>query len=131
MSLWHLIIKEMVHRWLNFLLAVSAVILAVACIIGSMVFLQQFDSMSDAMIAAKQSALAQQITEMENEFREITKRMGFNVLVLPKEQSLADFYAESYADKTMPESYATTLAQAPDIVTVRHLLPMLLSLIHI
>ena len=125
MSLWHLIIKEMAHRWLNFLLAVSAVILAVAGIIGAMVFLRQFDSMSDALIAAKQSAVAKQIADMEDEFRQITKRMGFNILVLPKEQSLTDFYAESYADKTMPESYATTLAQAPDIVTVRHLLPML------
>ncbi len=125
MSLWHLIIKEMAHRWLNFLLAVSAVILAVAGIIGAMVFLRQFDSMSDALIAAKQSAVAKQIADMEDEFRQITKRMGFNILVLPKEQSLSDFYAESYADKTMPESYATTLAQAPDIVTIRHLLPML------
>jgi len=125
MNLWHLIVKEMVLRWLNFLLAVVAVMLAVACVVGSMVSLQQFDSMSEALIAAKQSAVEQQIADMENEFREITKRMGFNILVLPKEQSLADFYAESYADKTMPESYATTLAQAPDIVTVRHLLPML------
>ncbi|MCP4453070.1 MAG: hypothetical protein GY809_16535, partial [Planctomycetes bacterium] len=125
MSLWHLIIKEMGLRWLNFLLAVSAVVLAVACIIGSMVFLQQYNSMSDALIADKEAAVAQQIADMEDEFRLITKRMGFNILVLPKEQSLADFYAESYADKTMPESYATTLAEAPDIVTIRHLLPML------
>ncbi len=115
----------MVHRWVNFMLAVIAVILAVACVTGSTVFLQQFDSMSEAFITAKQAEVTQQIANMEDEFRKITKRMGFNVLVLPKEQSLADFYAESYADKTMPESYAQKLAQAPDIVTIRHLLPML------
>jgi putative ABC transport system permease protein len=125
MSVWHLIIKEMVHRWVNFLLAVIAVILAVACVTGSTVFLQQFDSMSEAFIIAKEAEVTEQIADMEDEFRKITKRMGFNVLILPKEQSLADFYAESYADKTMPESYAQKLAQAPDIVTVRHLLPML------
>ncbi len=125
MSLWHLIIKEMGLRWLNFLLAVSAVILAVGCIIGSMVCLQQFNSMSDALIATKEAAVAKQIANMEDEFRQITKRMGFNILVLPKEQSLTNFYAESYADQTMPESYAATLADAPDIVTIRHLLPML------
>ena len=92
MSLWHLIIKEMALRWLNFLLAVVAVMLAVACVVGSMVSLQQFDSMSEALIAAKQAAVEQQIADMEDEFRQITKAMGFNILVLPKEQSLADFY---------------------------------------
>ncbi len=125
MNVWYLIIKEMVHRWVNFLLAVLAVILAVACVTGSTVFLQQFDGMSEAFITAKEAEVTKQIADMEDEFRLITKRMGFNVLILPEKQSLADFYSESYADKTMPESYAHDLAQAPDIVTIRHLLPML------
>ena len=51
--------------------------------------------------------------------------MGFNILILPKDQNLGDFYAENYADKTMPEVYAKQLADEPNIVTVRHLLPML------
>ncbi|MCF7973215.1 MAG: FtsX-like permease family protein [Phycisphaerae bacterium] len=125
MNVWHLILKEMVHRWVNFVLAGMAVVLAVSSVVGSTLFLQQFNHVSEAMIAAKQSAVEQQIAEMEDEFRVITKRMGFNILILPKAQSLADFYAESYADETMPESYAPLLAAAPDIVTIRHLLPML------
>jgi ABC-type lipoprotein release transport system permease subunit len=125
MNVWHLIVREMIHRWLNFVLAVLAVILAVSSVVGATIFLQQFNRTSETLIAAKQSAVEQQIADMEDEFRQITKRMGFNVLILPQAQNLADFYAESYADKTMPESYAHTLAQAPDIVTIRHLLPML------
>jgi putative ABC transport system permease protein len=125
MKLRHLIIREIVHRRLGFLLALVAVIFAVGCLMGSMILLARFDLSTETLIAAKQADIEQQVRTMNDEFRKITKRMGFNVLILPQDQSLNDFYAENYADKTMPESYAQTLANTPDVVTIRHLLPML------
>ncbi len=125
MKLRHLIIREIVHRRLGFLLALIAVIFAVGCLVGSMILLAGFDLSTETLIAAKQADIEQQVKTMNEEFRKITTRMGFNVLILPQDQSLTDFYAENYADKTMPESYAQTLANAPDVVTIRHLLPML------
>jgi putative ABC transport system permease protein len=124
MTLRHLIIREIVHRRLAFLLALIAVVFAVGCLMGSMILLARFDLSTETLIAAKQADIEQQVRTMNDEFRKITKRMGFNVLILPQDQSLTDFYAENYADKTMPESYAETLANTPDIVTIRHLLPM-------
>ena len=125
MKLRHLIIREIVHRRLAFLLALIAVIFAVGCLVGSMILLARFDRSTETLIAAKQADIEQQVKDMNEEFRKITTRMGFNVLILPQDQSLNDFYAENYANKTMPESYAQTLANAPDVVTIRHLLPML------
>jgi putative ABC transport system permease protein len=125
MTLRHLIIREIVHRRLAFLLALIAVVFAVGCLIGSMMLLARFDQSTESLVAAKQAEIEQQVRDMNEEFRKITTRMGFNVLILPQDQSLNDFYAENYADKTMPESYAQTLANAPDVVTIRHLLPML------
>lgn len=125
MKLRHLIIREIVHRRLGFLLALIAVIFAVGCLMGSMILLAQFDRSTETLVAAKQAEIEKQVKDMNEEFRKITTRMGFNVLILPQEQDLTDFYAENYANKTMPESYAETLANAPDVVTIRHLLPML------
>jgi len=125
MTLRHLIVREIVHRRLAFLLALIAVVFAVGCLMGSMILLARFDRSTESLVAAKQADIEQQVRTMNDEFRKITKRMGFNVLILPQDQSLNDFYAENYADKTMPESYAQTLANAPDVVTIRHLLPML------
>lgn len=125
MSLWHLIVQEMLYRRGNFLLALGSVVLAVGCLMGSVGLLNRFDLATDAIIAQKELAVQRQLAEMEEEFRRITTRMGFNILILPKDQNLADFYAENYATETMPESYAKTLADARDIVTIRHLLPML------
>jgi putative ABC transport system permease protein len=50
--------------------------------------------------------------------------MGFNVLVLPEGQNLADFYVDGRATKYMPESYAARLAGSR-VVTVQHILPSL------
>jgi putative ABC transport system permease protein len=51
-------------------------------------------------------------------------KLGFNVVILPKDQNLSDWYAEDYASKYMPEEYVHKLANS-GIVTVRHFLPSL------
>jgi putative ABC transport system permease protein len=51
-------------------------------------------------------------------------KLGFNVVILPKDQNLSDWYAEDYATKYMPEEYVHQLADSR-IVTVRHFLPSL------
>jgi ABC-type lipoprotein release transport system permease subunit len=121
----HLIAQEIRHRPQNAIPAILAVAVAAGALVASVAVLAIFDRQTEALVAAKERAVEEQMKAMEDEFRKITKRMGFNVLILPKEQELADFYAENYAEKTMPEEYAEKLANARDIVTIRHLLPML------
>ncbi|MHC5054830.1 MAG: FtsX-like permease family protein [Planctomycetota bacterium] len=125
MRVRHLIAQEMRHRPLNVLPAAAAVAVAAGALVASVMVLALFDRQTEALLAAKERAVEEQMKEMEDEFRKITKRMGFNVLILPKDQELGDFYAENYAEKTMPEEYAERLANARDVVTIRHLLPML------
>ncbi len=52
------------------------------------------------------------------------KNLGFNLLILPSNQKLSDFYADDAVSAYMPDTYATRLAEAK-IVTIRHLLPSL------
>ena len=125
MTLRHLILKEMLHRKLNSGLSLFSVMAAAGCLVASLLLLKAFDLRTETLIAEKEAALEKQMAEMENEYRKITKRMGFNILILPKKQNLSDFYAENYATEFMPEDYAHTLADAKNIVTIRHLLPML------
>jgi ABC-type lipoprotein release transport system permease subunit len=51
-------------------------------------------------------------------------KLGFNVVILPKDQNLADWYSDDYASEYMPEEYVHRLADS-GIVTVRHFLPSL------
>jgi putative ABC transport system permease protein len=51
-------------------------------------------------------------------------KLGFNIVILPRDQNLSDWYADDYASKYMPEEYVHKLADS-GIVTVRHFLPSL------
>ncbi len=125
MNIWRLVFREIKHRALNFLLAILLVMVASAGLLGSYVLLQAFDAKIERIVKANKQSVEQEAAKLEEEFRKITKRMGFNVMILPKGQDLSDFYEENYATETMPQQYAETLANSRDIVTIRHLLPML------
>lgn len=60
----------------------------------------------------------------EDDVRKTMKGLGFNIFIFPEGQELSEVYAEGFASKTMPESYAGKLAESK-IVTVNHLLPSL------
>ena len=52
--------------------------------------------------------LAKTHSEMEALRAEVSgamHRLGYNAIILPREQSLSDWYADDYASKMMPESH--------------------------
>jgi len=77
-----------------------------------------------AILAKHQSELAALTLKHEDETRNTMKDLGFNILILPKDQNLGDLYSDDFASKYMPESYVDRLANS-NIVTVNHLLPSL------
>ncbi len=98
---------------MNFALGVLAVMVASTSFIGSITLLQ-----------IHEADLAQGMDKLKDDTRKAMLKLGFNVVILPKDQNLADWYAEDYASKYMPEDYVHKLANS-GIVTVRHFLPSL------
>ncbi len=124
MSLYKLLIREISHRKLNCLLSLLSVTVAVACIVGINLLIEGYQSQRDKIF---DSALNQQETllrKAENQYRISTKKFGYNVLILPKNQNIEDFYADDFASKYMPEKYVNKLALG-GVVTARHFLPIL------
>lgn len=124
MSVWRLVVKEILHRKLNFGLAVGSVCIGVACLVGALTLLEVHDLRTERVVAQKEARTKAAMKKLEDDYRIITKKMGFNILILPRGQNLGDLYAEDYASKYMPEEYVHTLANS-SILTVRHLLPSL------
>jgi hypothetical protein len=124
MTVWRLVLREISHRKLNFGLGLLSVLVAVACLTGALTLLDLHDLGTERIIAAKEAETRKQMAKLEDDYRKIMKQMGFNVLIVPKDQNLTDLYAENFASKYMPEEYATRLAQSK-IVTIQHLLPSL------
>jgi ABC-type lipoprotein release transport system permease subunit len=111
MTLSRLILREILYRKLNLVLALLSVMVAVGCLVAELTVLRGHDIRTAARMA-----------KLEDEMRRQMKKLGFNIVILPKDQNLENFYAEDYASKSMPEDFATKLANSR-IVTVRHLLP--------
>ncbi|MHC4244593.1 MAG: hypothetical protein ACYSU4_19460, partial [Planctomycetota bacterium] len=122
MTIWRLVFSEILHRRMNFALGVLSVMVASASFIGSVTLLNIHDLRTSQILQDKQDELADRMAELTDVTRKAMLKLGFNVVILPKDQNLADWYADDYASKYMPEDYVHRLADS-GIVTVRHFLP--------
>ena len=124
MSVWQLVIKEIIRRKANFVSGLVAVTLAVAVLAGSMTVLRLHDLRTERIVARKEQETRQRMALLEDDYRKIMKNLGFTLLIVPSNQKLSDFYADDAVSAYMPDAYASRLAEAK-IVTIRHLLPSL------
>ena len=122
MSLWKLIIQEILHRKLGTVVMVTSVAVATACVVGAVVLLKADEQQTSVLLAKRTKAVEDAGAELQDAMRKITKGLGFNVVILPEDQDLQQMHLSGAIEKTMPESYVDRLANS-DIVTVNHLLP--------
>jgi putative ABC transport system permease protein len=120
-----LVLKEALHRKANFVLALLSVVLAVGSLVGAFTLLKVHDKKTDEIIAAKEAETKVKMRVLEDDYRKIMKKLGFNLLIIPKSQNLSDIYAEDYLDKTMPEEYTTILKKSTLEAILQHLIPIL------
>lgn len=123
MSVWHLVVREIGHRKLNFVLALLSVCVAIGCLIGALTLLAADEIRTNEILAERQEEVKKASAELEDATRKIMKGLGFNILILPKDQDLNELHTEGTISKTMPEEYATRLGNSR-VVTINHLLPM-------
>jgi len=124
MTFRRLVVREILHRKLTFFVGLLAVVVAVGVLTAELTLLKAHDIMSGYILATKEREMAEEMERMEDDYRKIMKELGFNLLILPKDQRLDNFYDAGYASRFMPEDYVTALSNS-DIVTIRHLLPSL------
>jgi len=124
MNLYRLVFREIRHRKLSFALGVISAAVAVAGLVAALAILQKHDARTEQIITTKEAETRQQMAQLEDDYRKLMLKMGFNVLILPKDQNLSDLYADDFAAKYMPEEYATRLAKSR-VVTINHILPSL------
>jgi putative ABC transport system permease protein len=125
MSVWTLIFREIGHRKGHFLLSLVAVSAAVASLVGAVTLLDAHRHRTAQLLSAKQAAVEEQAAQTNDEIRNITKKLGFNILILPKDQNLHEVYDKGFGEKTMPEEYVRRLTSS-NIAVINHVLPSLI-----
>ncbi len=111
-------------RKANSALIVACMASAAALAVAAAILLKAYDRSEEEFAAQKQREVKAQMDSLWDDFRSITKTFGFNVLILPKDQNLSDFYSKDFATRFMPESYGATLLNS-GIISVEHLDPTL------
>jgi len=109
---------------MSFGLGILSVLTAVGVLVAELTLLDVHDVQTQNILSHKEAEIQSEMSRMEDDYRIIMKEMGFNLLVLPKGQTLGDYYADGYASRDMPEEYVKRLADSK-IITIRHLLPSL------
>ncbi len=102
MNTVHLIVKELLHRKLNFFLSVLAIVTAVAL----------FVSFYTTGVASF------------NETKRLMRNLGYNLRIVPSETDMLKFYARGYSDLTFPEEYVQIFADQKGL-SYAHLLATL------
>ena len=123
MTVWRLVSKEIGHRRLSFALAVVAVAVAVGVLAGHLILLRAYDLRTEAVLDARQQAAEPRLAALEDDYRKYMKDLGFNLLILPEQQDLSEFWTKGYGTHTMPEAYVRKLADS-GTDSMRHLLPI-------
>ncbi|OGF46233.1 MAG: hypothetical protein A2231_09685 [Candidatus Firestonebacteria bacterium RIFOXYA2_FULL_40_8] len=125
MNILKLVLKEILYRKTGFFLAFLSVVIAVSCLSGSFTLLKIHDLRTDRIIAEKEEQTQKKMKKLEDDYRKIMKKLGFNLLILPKGQNIGDLYSNDYAAKYLPEKYVETLKNSKLMTLIRHLVPIL------
>lgn len=128
MNSWHLLLREIIFRSWNFFLGMLAVVVAVASLIGVLTVLQLHDMATAEIINRKEEETKDRVAKLNDDYRKITKNLGFNILILPKAQDLWSLKTMGYATEYMPEENVKKLASSK-IVSINHLLPMVQEMV--
>lgn len=124
MKILQLVEKEILHRKLIFILSLLAVIIATSSLICSVMLLRVHDLRTNEILQKKEADLKERMDKLKDDTRKSMLKLGFNLVILPKEQNMADWYSDDYSTKYMPDSYADKLAGS-NIIYIRHILPSL------
>lgn len=88
-----LVLKEIMYRKLNFILALLALVVAVSLFVA-------FFNLSQAL---------------KRETIRLTRDMGFNLRIISDQTDMNEFWLTGYSDNTMPQDYLTQLISFKDI----------------
>lgn len=116
MSLWTMLFREIAYRRLNALTGLLGVVCAASLLVGVLVSLEIHATRSESIVREKEAATRAGMQALQSDVKNAMHRLGYNAILLPKDQPLGDWYADDYASKTMPEAWSSRLEETDHLV---------------
>ncbi len=125
MHIFSYIWKEIRFRRFNFWAGVFSVCLAMAVWSAAPVMLRAQRRQTVTMLEEREREMRKEMRKMEDDYRIIMRDMGHNVMILPKDEDLAELQRTGIPKYTMPQDYADRLGTIGDVKSLNHILPVL------
>ena len=125
MSVWKLILQEILFRKTHFALSAFAVALAATLFVAGPTLVRGYGRETRQTIDAQRQELHTELAYMENETRKNMLKLGFNLIILHRDTNMVDFRESDYSAEDMPQEYVNRLANAKELTLVTHLVATL------
>jgi len=112
MSLWRLVVRELLFRKGNGLLGFLAVAVSVGAVAGTMTLHRLHEEETCILLDAREAEVVKRMASLQEVVRNAMDSLGFNVIILPEGQDLGDWYSQEYGEKHMPQKYVKRLRDA-------------------
>ncbi len=124
MDIWKIIKRELNHRKTGFITGVLSLMLATSGFVGTYILLRGDELATEQLFAQKERELREEMLHLEDDYRIIMRNMGYNVLILSKDQSISELEKNGYASTYLDFEDAWAVAES-GIKTLNHLMPVL------
>lgn len=146
MNIFRILVAEIAFRKLNFVLSLSAVMVAVGLFVAGPMLVEGYQQQTQVLVAEWQSKIEEsergvaeirdgmkrveqsteaRLDELNDTTRKVTKGLGFNLMIVHKDTNMADFWATDYASADMPQEYVDRLAKNRNLTLITHIVPTL------
>lgn len=129
MTVWLLVKKEIAHRKITFLTGVLSLVVATAGLVAAATLLRSHDLVTEQLHIEMERQLRDEMTRQEDFYRRTMRDMGYNVLVMHKDQSESELRTLGHPTTYMPYDDVWKLAHG-NLETLNHLLPVLQEKVH-
>jgi len=124
MNIRKIIKRELRFKKYSFLTGVISLMIATAGFTGAITMLKGDELATEMLFIQKEKELREEMLQLEDDYRIIMRNMGYNVLILNKEQSLSELEKNGYATTYLDVNDVWKIAES-GIKTLNHLLPVL------
>jgi putative ABC transport system permease protein len=124
MNIWKIIRRELKHKKTGFITGILSLMVATSGFVGTYILLRGDELATEHMFVQKERELREEMLQLEDDYRIIMRNMGYNVLILNKDQSIPELEKNGYASTYLDYDDAWVVAES-GIKTLNHLMPVL------
>lgn len=125
MTTLKMLLAEIGYRKIGFAMSLLAVLIAVALFVAGPMLADGYSRETQSQVEAWEAKTTEELARLEKETTRLMRDMGFNLMIVPAETNMSDFWAADFATATMPQEYVERLASDRRLNMVTHLVATL------